>query len=196
MSETGQAYKRRTYFIEKEFQTRFILKFCLLVIGGGLLTIGTLYFLAARSTTVTIANSRVVVRSTADFLLPVLIQTVLVVTVIVGLATIFITLFVSHKIVGPLYRLKKVIQTLGDGDFSTGFHIRKRDQLQALADVFNEMITKIRGNLGLLKDSFSSLKEKLDSLSEHEVAEHKRSVLRELKEITEELHRILRFFKA
>jgi len=190
------AYKRRIYFIEKEFQARFILKFCLLVIVGGLLTVGILYLLAMRATTVSIVDSRVVVQNTANFILPVLIQTVIIVMVIVGLEVIAVTLFVSHKIAGPLYRFKKAIQALTEGDFSSEFKIRRLDQLQDLADAFNGMINKVRAELKALKYNFGSLKEKLDNISEHEIAEHKRPHLSELKWVSAELNKIIDYFRT
>jgi len=98
--------RRRIRVVRMGFQRNFILKFCAVVAAGGLLTIGILYVLALRSTTVSIVDSRVAVKSTADFLLPVLIQTVLVVVVLTSAAAIAVTLFVSHRIAGPLYRLK------------------------------------------------------------------------------------------
>jgi len=188
--------KRRNYFIDKEFQTKFILKFCLLVALGGLLTIGILYFLAMQSTTVSIVNSRVVVRSTADFILPILIQTVVIVMVLVGLATIAVTLFVSHKIAGPLYHFKKVVEALSEGNFSSNFSIRNLDQLQPLADAFNNMITKTREQLNILKGNFLSLKEKVNSFSENEVADNKKYHLIELKKMTENLNKIIQHFKS
>lgn len=188
--------KRRNYFIDKKFQTRFILKFCFLVAVGGLLTIGIVYLLAMRSTTVSFVNSRAVVRTTADFILPLLIQTVLIVVVIMSLATIIVTLFVSHKIAGPLYRFKKVLEALEQGDFSSSFKIRRLDQLQGIADAFNAMITRIRIQLKALKENLQDLKEKLDNISEQEVAEHKRSIFNELKKISEELNKITRYFKT
>lgn len=196
MDETKKTYKRRIYFIEKEFQTKFILKFCALVAAGGLLTVGLLYLLAMRSTTVSIVNSRVAVRTTADFLLPILIQTVAIVTVIIGLATIVVTLIISHKIAGPLYRFKKAMQILSEGDFSSDFRIRHLDQLRDLADAFNDMIINIRKQLNVIKDNFISLKTKLDGFSESEVPEHKRAFLVELKRICEELNKILKYFKS
>ena len=195
MANPAGTYKRKIYFIEKSFQTKFILKFCALAAVGGLLTIGILYLLAMQSTTVSFVNSRVVVRTTADFILPILIQTVAIVTVIVGLATILVTLFVSHKIAGPLYRFKKVIQALTEGDFSSDFKIRHLDQLQDLAETFNTMIVKIRTELKALRDNFAALKEKLDDIAEHEVVEHKRSYLSELKRISLELTKIIQRFK-
>lgn len=195
MDKPKLSYRRRNYFIEKEFQAKFILKFCGLVIFGGLLTIGLLYFLSMCSTTVSIVNSRVVVRTTADFLLPVLIQTVLITTIIVSLATIVVTLFVSHKIAGPLYHFKKAIKQLEEGDFSEEFRIRLHDQLQDLAGAFNNMITKTKSQIKALRDNSLSLKEKLDNIPEQEVAEHKRAILSELKGIAGELNRIIHHFK-
>lgn len=135
--------KRRNYFIDKPFQTRFILKFCFLVIAAGLVTIGFLYYFSMQSMTVSIVNSRVVVKTTADFLLPVLIQTVVVVTILVGLATMFVTMFVSHKIAGPLFHFRKCLKAVGDGDFSE-IKLRKMDQLQELAKDFNDMVRKLK----------------------------------------------------
>jgi signal transduction histidine kinase len=139
--------RRKTLFIEKSFQVKFIIKFCLLVIAGGLLTAGILYFLSMRSTTVAIVNSEVVVKTTADFLLPILIQTVVVVMILLSIATIIVTLIVSHKIAGPLYRLKKAMHDLGEGDFSTEINLRKFDQLKHIAQEFNNMAGKLKKKL-------------------------------------------------
>ncbi len=188
--------KRRIYFIEKSFQARFILKFCALVVFGGLLTIGLLYLLAMQSTTVSFVNSRVVVRSTADFLMPVLIQTVAIVIILVGFATVMVKLFVSHKIAGPLYHIKKAINELGQGDFSQDFHIRHFDQLQNLAEVFNNSIKAIREKMNTLKGGMETLKKGLDSIPENEVSENKRALLRELKKISEELNKLSSYFKT
>lgn len=195
MSE-ARGYKRHIYFIEKKFQTKFILKFCGLVAAGALLTIEILYFLSSKSTTVSIVDSRVMVRATSDFLLPILIQTVLIVMFLVGLATVFVTLFVSHKISGPLYHFKKAMEELGGGNFSLDFRIRCFDQLQSLAETFNAMIGKTRKQVNLIKSNFLSLKEKLNSLSQDEVPEHKKSVLAELKNISKELDKIIHYFKS
>lgn len=195
MSE-NRDYKRNIYFIEKKFQSNFILKFCGLVAAGALLTIGILYFLASQSTTVTIVDSRVMVRSTSDFLLPILIQTVFIVMLLVGLATVAITLFVSHKISGPLYHFKKTMEDLEKGDFSADFRIRCFDQLQSLAETFNAMIGKTRGQVNLIKTNFSTLKEKLESLSQEDLPEHKKSILAELKNISKELDKIIHYFKS
>jgi methyl-accepting chemotaxis protein len=173
--------KRTNYFINKDFQARFIVKFCLLVVFSGLLTMGILYFLGKESTTVAIINSEVVVRSTADFLLPILVQTILIVMVIVGLATIAVTLLFSHKIAGPLYHFKKVMKRLSDGDFSKDVHIRSYDQLQDLANDFNSMIKIVREQIKLAKDNVAKLKDKKGNISDKDI---------------EELDKNIKFFKT
>jgi len=163
--------KRRNYFIDREFQTKFILKFCLLVVLAGVITTGILYFVGKRSTTVSILDSRVIVRSTADFLMPILIQTVLAVLVIMGLATIIITLLFSHKIAGPLYRFKKAIEGVKLGNLSANFHLRNYDQLKGLSSEVNAMIDKTREQINLIKADVANLKVKKGNISEQDIEE-------------------------
>lgn len=145
MSETTKPVKnrRKNYFIERSFQTWFIIKFCFLVMASGLLTIGILYYGSLQSTTVAIINLNVVGKTTADFILPVLVQTVAVVMVLISIATIMVTMFVSHKIAGPLYRFKKAMQEVGEGNLSE-INLRQMDQLKDLAQEFNRMVRKLK----------------------------------------------------
>jgi len=155
MSPKSQKSQRRNYYIDKDFQTKFILKFCSLIAFGSLLTVALIYWLAGHSTTVGIANGRVAVHSTAEYLLPLLLQTVFVVLVLVSLATIVMTLFVSHKIAGPLYRLKAMLGVLGTGDFSSSMRLREDDQLQQVAAAYNEAVEKLNGKIKKAKNASS-----------------------------------------
>ena len=188
--------RRRIYFIEKSFQLRFILKFCALVVVGGLITIGILYLFAMQSNTVAFVNSRVVVKTTADFILPILVQTVLIVMVIVGIATISVTLFFSHKVAGPLYHFKKTMKELEAGDFSIDFRIRNLDQLKDLADTFNNMIKKVREEIAGIKQKAGLLEGQLKEIGEGEISESKRNALRETKKISQELNQAASYFKV
>jgi len=188
--------KRHIYFIEKSFQARFILKFCGLIGLGGVLTTGLLYLWAKGATTVSIVNSRVIVTTTADFILPLLIQTVIIVTILIAIATIAVTLFVSHKIAGPLYRFKRIMEAMGEGDFLNQVKIRKGDQLQDLAKIFDDMIVKNRLKIKALKADLGIFNEKLSNISESEISENKKAYLKELKNISQEIDQTINFFKA
>ncbi len=52
--------------------------------------------------------------------------------------------FVSHKIVGPLFRLKNVMQAVGEGDLSYRMQFRARDRLQDVGVAFDGMVQGLR----------------------------------------------------
>lgn len=193
-----RGYRRKNYFIDKRFQTNFILRFSLLVFIGGLLTMLIFYLLSLQSTTVGFIGSRVVARSTADFILPILLQTVILVTIIIGLASVVMTLLVSHKIAGPLFRFKKVMESLQNGDFASvqEVRLRKRDQLQLFASELNSMIKNTKNELNQFKKDFASLKEKLDAIQDSDIPEFRRALFVELKKISEEVKNKINYFKT
>lgn len=155
--------KRRIYFIEKGFQFWFIVRFCLLVIAGALITLSLFYFFASKTTTVSFENTKAVVKSTADFVFPVLIQTLIITTIIVALFTIMLTLYISHKIGGPVYRFKKELELIANGDFSSDCRIRKGDQFQGLAQLLNSAKKNLREEFLQLKQNLAELEAAIDS---------------------------------
>ena len=171
--------KRHIYYIEKGFQTRWIIKFCVLVALGSLLTIGLVYWLAQHSTTVTIDRGQVAVRTTVDYLLPLMTQTVLIQLVIMTLATIVMMLFISHKIAGPLYHLKMMFKGLAQGDIAASMRIRKGDQLQIVVDAYNEAVSQLNHKITKLKDTTAALGNKAPSMKDGDVKQH----IEELKKI-------------
>ena len=155
MKPNIKTYKRRNYYIDKSFQTKFIVQFCALLAFGSLLTVALIYWLARHSTTVGIANGRVAVHNTAEYLLPLMLQTVFIELIIVCLAAIAMTLLVSHKIAGPLFRLNVMLSKLGDGDCSASMRLREGDQLQQVAVAYNDTVVKINEKIKSAKNASS-----------------------------------------
>ena len=124
---------RRQLFIDPSFQKNFIFKFCIIVILSSLLVAGIVLFLTQNSTTVAIEKTKVLVKPTSDFILPSLSVTLLIVTVFSALVVLLLTLIMSHKIAGPIFRLKREIDVMQSGDLSRNFNLRADDQLQPLS---------------------------------------------------------------
>ena len=143
MSPPKKTYKRRQFFIKKEFQFRFILRFCILVLIGGMLSTGLILYFSQGNLTSLFTNSRLVVTDTAMFILPAVLYTNLVTILIISLSMIAVTLFVSHKIAGPLFRLEKDINVIAEGDLSYTVYLRKGDQLRELSADINQMTTSL-----------------------------------------------------
>ncbi|MBF0386765.1 MAG: hypothetical protein HQL20_02785 [Candidatus Omnitrophica bacterium] len=188
--------KRGNYYISKDFQARFILRFCALVVLGSLATIVVLYTFCANSTTVSIVGARVKVMTTDDFLLPILCQTIVIVTLLVGAATVAVTLFMSHKIAGPLYRFKETLKELVAGNFTSQVRLRKGDELSAFSDEFNQMIAVIGEKVRALEHRLSWIKKNIDSIGEANISESKRREYADLKQKVADLEKTLRFFRT
>jgi len=179
--------KRRVYFIDRKFQVQFIMKFCLLVIIGSLVTVSLLYIAGSRTTTVSFENTEAVVKSTADFIIPILIQTIIIVMVITGIFTIMLTLFISHKIAGPLFRLEKEFKSMADGDISADFKLRGDDQPQNIAASLNDMKARLRFYLNTLQISIGEMEKALNENINEE--DKKQILLSNLSKIKNDLHR-------
>ncbi len=192
----NSASQRRNYYIDREFQTNFILKFCALVVAGAMLTILLLYFFAQYATTVAIVEARVTVASAADYILPLLVQTVIIATIVVSIAAAAVTLFVSHKIAGPLYRFKQTLNELCAGNFTNQVRLRKGDQLHEFAGEFNEMITIVHDRVRTAESCISMIRRDIEAIGESGVEESKRRQFNELRQKVAELDKTIKFFRT
>ncbi len=138
--------RRRIHIVKMKFQRDFILKFCAIIIISALIIAGIIYVLSLSSTTAAFENSRLVLKSTADFMLPLLILSSLIAIIAMGTLTIIFTLLISHRIAGPLYRLEKDIDAVKNGNLNIEIRVRKDDEFQDLAKSLNQMIKSIRDN--------------------------------------------------
>ncbi len=149
--------RRRNYFIKKKFQRDFILKFCGLVVGGSIVS-GVIIFMMSKSTlTTAFENSRLLIKSTADFILPAVLLGSAAVVILVGLATIMITLFTSHKIAGPLYRMEQDVKEVAKGNLRIKFNLRGGDELKGMAESLEAMVREIQSKLTVIKNALLEL---------------------------------------
>ncbi len=77
------------------------------------------------------------------------------------------SVFVSHRIAGPLVRFRQILAAGAAGDLSVRLTLRKKDYLVKEAAMIEEMITALRGKIGRVKERCSDL----DALAEEIQAE-------------------------
>lgn len=153
----SRTYHRRNYLIDKKFQLSFIMRFSAIVILASLAIGALIFYFSRNSTTVAIENTRVFVKPTSDFILPQLVITVIVVSVVFSSILFVMALIATHRIAGPMYRLRREIDNVRGGDLTSAFVIRDKDQLKSLARSLNDM--------GLvLRQKHTELKSKTDVL--------------------------------
>jgi nitrate/nitrite-specific signal transduction histidine kinase len=64
-----------------------------------------------------------------------------------------LTIFFSHKLAGPLYRFEKACHSIIDGNYTENITLRKGDEMQNLAGLFNEMIKATGDRMKSLRDA-------------------------------------------
>lgn len=68
---------------------------------------------------------------------------VVVVPIVFVLMTVAVV-FVSHRIAGPLQRLKAYMRRIGNGELSLKLRFRNYDEIHDVADAFNDMVNKLK----------------------------------------------------
>ena len=111
-----------------------------------------------------------------------------------------ISIFVSHKIAGPVYRLEESTKLIASGDLTHRVHLRQGDELGDLQDAFNEMteslskmVYKDREVIERLARTGDNLRKKVDE--ENITKESLEEITYELNSIIEELKLVTSGFK-
>ena len=151
---------RRIVYIHKTFQRNFIMKFCLIALASMLLASLLLYFFSKDTMTATYRYHHLAIQRTGEVLLPALIITNLIVLLGLIAATVLVTLYVSHKIGGPLYRLNKRLESIAQGDLTMQIRLRHHDQLTDFASAINTMTEALKGKVLEIQREVVRLKEK------------------------------------
>jgi methyl-accepting chemotaxis protein len=156
-NEERKTIKRKIVFIEKPFQARFILKFSLLALGSMILASIILYLLSEDTYTMSYRYSRLDMSPTSEAIWPALLGTNLAVLIALIAATIYLTLYVSFRIGGPLFRFSEDMRTIGQGNLAKRINLREGDQLQQFAQVINEMAEQLQAKAITFQQNLSDL---------------------------------------
>ncbi len=90
-----------------------------------------------------------------------LIPRLMVIVLCIGAASIFL----SHRIAGPLYRFKKNIKEISDGNLGVRFELRKKDELHELANELSVMTNRFSDIIIKLKNLSEDLNRQTQELS-------------------------------
>ena len=163
-------YKRRQYFIKKDFQIRFMVKFILILLLGIALSTALLLWFSHDTLTSVYSDSGLEITSTAAAIMPSIIFSNLITLAIICLFTVVVLLFISHKIAGPLFRFEKDLQRVADGDLTVMIQLRKKDQLTDIAFSLNRMIQSMFSKVAYIDTEL----ERIQKMAEHDQPLEKR----------------------
>jgi len=76
------------------------------------------------------------------------------------------SIFVSHRIAGPLYRFRKVFGAVATGDLSVRANLRKGDYLGKESESLNEMIASLRAKIESIQSHHGEMQTVLTALKQ------------------------------
>ncbi|MFH1540471.1 MAG: methyl-accepting chemotaxis protein [Elusimicrobiota bacterium] len=121
---------------------------------------------------------------------------------VILLAIFFIvTIFISHKFAGPIFRLEKSLDIIAGGNLTYRMCLRNGDELIELQDKFNNMVSEIQKKISVDKNLAKIANEKLltisSRLSRQEALSYELPrVLEEISDLIAELNKISSDFKV
>jgi len=153
--------RRRRFIIEGNFQTRFILRFVLVIVGATLLSTGAilgLFYFKYQYGGADVNNILIMITEEGETNVTGLFQIVLTPLIAANLLVLCIvvpfSLLYSHKIAGPIYRLEQSLDLLLNGDMDFIITLRKHDEFKYLADKMNALIDYMRRNVNEVRSSY------------------------------------------
>ncbi len=144
MSRPG--YKRRNYFIKKNFQGKLILGYFLFMVLGCLIFAGILALLSANSMTMVYQNNDLQIGHTPFMLIKQLLTAHWISIVVGGTLVVIGAMFITHRLAGPMFRLERAVDNMNSGQLDDVIFLREKDEGKELAAKLNQF------NRGLSKD--------------------------------------------
>lgn len=137
------AERRINYFIKKKLQFKYMLFVLLAMLIPTAVCGMALYYLIWQ----TVAAEIAVPEAIAANLIPALdkVNIILLVTLpVIFLMMLLLSIYISHKIAGPVYRVEKDLKEIIKGDYSRRIKLRSQDELQEIAEGINLLLDKIQ----------------------------------------------------
>ncbi len=162
MIKKQNKFKRKNFFINKQFQSMFIIRFAIMVFFATLLLGCFLFFTSFASTTIVFKNLRVTTVPTYEYLLPSLTAGLVLSLLLTSFLSIIVGLLYSHKIAGPMFRFEQVFKQLQTGNLQQTVRLRLNDEWQQPALLLDDAISSIRKHIENIDTSVKEIESQVD----------------------------------
>jgi methyl-accepting chemotaxis protein len=166
MKNQRKSFLKRTYMVERAYQVKFILKIVSFVFLATLITGLVTYFITDEALERSFYSIHYQIKNVWQVLLPSVVIISFVTTAIVAFFTTIVALYESHKVGGPLYRFKKSLKEIEDGDLTGVTKLRAGDELQEFIGNLNSMVKGVKGKVVDIDNNYNELSSRLNSLNE------------------------------
>lgn len=153
LTPMAKMYKRRKFFNKTDLQKKLLLGCFLFMVGGGLLFNVLLKKLPA-----------------ANWLL----------IIIGGCCVLVASVFLSHRIAGPLYRFELTLDNMLKGRLNNRIHLRDKDEGKLLAQKINELNIQLSQSFQTINKNSKALQILIEQASTLDLPEGEKEQLASL----------------
>ena len=139
--EHKEKFRRTHFLVDKKFQFRFLGSVILLTILIMLLSATITYYILYAQMQKFLTTIPVDILFSISCVISLTSLTVLLILLPL---VIVLGIFMSHKIIGPIMRMEKLLEEVGDGNFNINIRLRRGDELISLANAMNRMVDKLK----------------------------------------------------
>ena len=148
---------RREYYIYREIQSKYIRLTLLLMVLVCLIMGFTINETSLGILTQKLSN--VYPAEGLKGIYSILNSTLILRLLIMVPVIIVATMYLSHCVAGPVYRMEKELREIGEGDLSRRIVLRKNDDFKKLADEINSFTNQVDSRLSAIKSHFTALQD-------------------------------------
>ncbi len=156
-----RGYRRKQYLIQKGLQLKYagiiLLGRLIVCLVAGWTTYATTWEIVSREFS---GETQAKLSAISDRITIVLLYRSLIATAVIS----FLSIFISHKIAGPLYRLEEIAREISFGNLALHVRLRKKDGLKGLAEAIDiitlnlsHLIKRAQGVAGRLSELIRKL---------------------------------------
>jgi len=107
------------------------------------------------------------------------------------------TMYVSHRVAGPVYRLEKELIQIGEGDLRRRLVLRKKDDLKKMAEEMNKVMDRLDNHFSLIKSHIATLEGSLKQVKQEGLREENlKAIVDKWTDTLEKISQELAYFKT
>jgi hypothetical protein len=157
---------RKKYLVDRNYQLRLILQIVVLVVVATSVSAVATFTLANREVSTAFYLAHRDTWDLKELLLPVITGTSLVTCILLSAISAFVALRESHKIVGPVGRLRGALSDLAQGRIRFVGMLRKDDVHKGLDEYINTLSENLAQFDGRLRKALSDLNREIVALED------------------------------
>jgi len=166
MEEQHGSIKRKNYFVKKSFQANVIVIFVVLVVVGSIISGLLLYGVLGVNLEESFNRAHLGLKNTKDLLFPSILTANIITIISISLVTIYIMIYISHRIAGPLYKFEGMLKEVAKGNLKLSAKTRAKDELKDFSLVFDEALNGLNQKVTAIKESSSGLGKTIQELKQ------------------------------